>query len=280
MAVGIELAAVLFGLGSAVIWGTGDFLGGLAARRASVLGVLIVAETSGLVLLLLAGLALGEPIPKLDGLGWAAAAGLSGTLGLGALYSGLARGSASIVAPVSAVVGAVLPALYGALTFGLPPPLTLLGFAVAIPAIGMASMSAEQTGDTTALWLAIVAGLGFGGFFILIHQAGQTTTFFPLVISRGVSVAVLVVIALVRGVSLPSRAALPTALASGFFDAGGNVLFLFSTQLGRLDVATILASLYPVSTVILSRIVLGERTSRLQQFGVLAAIAAVLLIAL
>ncbi len=276
----LELGSILFGLSSGAVWGAGDFLGGLGARRASVLGVLIVAELSGLMLLVLSLFWFREPLPTLPQLGWSIAGGLSGTLGLGVLYRGLAVGRASIVAPVSAVVGAALPALFTAVTVGLPDPLTLVGLVVALVAIGLASQSVSQGSSSRALWFGFGAGLGFGAFFILIDAAGAEATLFPLLISRGVSIPVLLLAARVVGARLPDRAVLPVVVASGLLDVGGNVLFLLSSQFGRLDVATILASLYPASTVILSRLVLGERTTRVQQLGVLAALIAIVLIAL
>ncbi len=276
----LELGSILFGLSSGAVWGAGDFLGGLGARRASVLGVLIVAELSGLMLLVLSLFWFREPLPTLPQLGWSIAGGLSGTLGLGVLYRGLAVGRASIVAPVSAVVGAALPALFTAVTVGLPDPLTLVGLVVALVAIGLASQSVSQGSSSPALWFGFGAGLGFGAFFILIDAAGAEATLFPLLISRGVSIPVLLLAARVVGARLPDRAVLPVVVASGLLDVGGNVLFLLSSQFGRLDVATILASLYPASTVILSRLVLGERTTRIQQLGVLAALIAIVLIAL
>lgn len=275
------LAAILFGLSSALVWGAGDFCGGLASRRVSVLSVLLLAELSGLVLLIVFALALNEPIPTSAAIGWGTAAGLCGTLGLGALYRGLAAGRASIVAPVSAVVSAAIPVIYSAVTVGLPEPVQLIGFALALVAIVLASQASREEGGSTALHYAFIAGIGFGAFFILIHQAGgEGSTFFPLAIARGISIPVLIAACLIRGVPLPPKSVVPIILSSGVLDAGGNVLFLISSVLGRLDVATILSSLYPASTVILSRIILREDISRLQQLGVVLALAATVLITL
>lgn len=276
-----QFASLFFGLSSALIWGAGDFCGGLASRRASVLGVLILAELSGLGLLIVAAFVFQEAFPAPLTALWGIAAGLSGTVGLGALYRGLATGRASIVAPVSAVVGAAIPALFSAFTIGLPDFLKLVGFALALAAIVLASQSSHEGGGENALHYAFVAGLGFGAFFIFIDQAGgEGSTFFPLAIARGFSIPVLLLVSFARGVSMPARAALPIIFLSGILDAGGNVLFLLSSTLGRLDVATILSSLYPASTVILSRIILHEKISRVQQLGVVLALVAIVLIAL
>lgn len=276
-----QLATVVFGISSALIWGAGDFCGGLASRRASVVGVLIVAELSGLVLLILFGVVFGEPVPAATSLAWGIAAGLTGTIGLGALYRGLATGKASIVAPVSAVVSSILPVIFAALTINLPTPIQLVGFALALAAIILASQSASESGSSSALGYAFVAGLGFGAFFILINQAGgEGSTFFPLAIARAISIPLLIIVMYSRGGSLPARGVIPITVLSGVLDASGNVFFLLASTVGRLDVATILSSLYPASTVILSRIILKEQITRLQQIGVVLALAAIVLIAL
>ncbi len=275
-----EFGSVLFGLASALIWGAGDFCGGLASRRASVLSVLMLAELSGLVLLLVFAIVFRETFPTIIAIAWGIAAGLSGTLGLGALYRGLAAGRASIVAPVSAVVASIIPAIFSAFTIGLPEPLKIVGFILAFAAIVLASQSQSTEGGNSALPYAFLAGLAFGAFFIFINLAGgEASTFYPLAIARGISIPLLLVVSLARKVSLPTQNVLPIIILSGILDAGGNVFFLLSSTLGRLDVATILSSLYPASTVILSRFVLHEKISRVQQLGVVLALMAIVLIA-
>lgn len=276
-----QLGVVVFGLSSALVWGAGDFCGGLGTRRASVLSVLLFAELSGLIMLVAFGFLFRETVPSLTVIGWGIVAGLSGTVGLGALYRGLATGRASIVAPVSAVVSSALPAIFSAFTIGLPDTLKLVGFGLALAAIVLASQANNEDKGGSALQYGLLAGLGFGTFFIFVHQAGtEGSTFFPLAIARGISIPVVLVLGLMRGVSLPQRSVLPIILLSGILDALGNVFFLLASTVGRLDVATILSSLYPASTVILSRFILQEKVSRLQQFGVALALVAIVLIAL
>ncbi len=274
------LISIIFGLSSALVWGAGDFLGGLGSRRSSVLGALFVSESAGLVLLIVCGVLFGESIPALDKIGWGIAAGLAGTLGLGSLYMGLASGRASIVAPMSAVIAALIPATYSLLLNGAPETSKQIGFALAIGAIVLVSYSNQGVGELRSIGLALLAGMGFGLYFIFIALSGDESTFFPLVFARGISVPLVLVLILWRKPAMPTRAVMPTLIASGLFDVGGNIFFLLATQFGRLDVATILSSLYPASTVVLSRIVLGERTTRLQQLGVVAALFAIVLIAL
>lgn len=277
----IQLASALLGLSSALVWGAGDFCGGLGARRASVLSVLILAEASGFVLLMVAAFVFREPAPTLSLIGWAVLAGLTGTIGLGALYRGLATGRAGIVAPVSAVVGAAIPALYSVITVGLPKHVQLVGFVIAALAVILASQSEEDEKGASAFRFGILSGLGFGGFFLFIHLSGaEGSTFLPLAIARFIVIPIVLVIGIVRRASIPPTTILPIIILSGILDAGGNVLFLLASTLGRLDVATILSSLYPASTVILSRVILHEKISRLQQLGVILALLAIVLIAL
>jgi drug/metabolite transporter (DMT)-like permease len=244
-----------------------------------VLGALLVGETSGWILLLVCALLFHEPFPTPEQIFWGCAAGLAGTIGLGALYAGLSSGRASIVAPTSAVLAALMPAIYSALTVGMPETTKQIGFIAAIAAIILVSYSNQGVGELRTLAYGIIAGLGFGAFFILIAQSGQGSTFFPLVFSRGISIPLVLALMLWRKSAMPPKSVLPILVSSGIFDVGGNIFFLLSSQLGRLDVATILASLYPAATVILSRIVLKEHTTRSQQFGVVAAVAAIVLIA-
>jgi drug/metabolite transporter (DMT)-like permease len=270
----------LLGLLSAIVWGAGDFCGGLASRRAALLSVLIVAEFTGFFLLVVAAFLVNETFLVRVAFGYSVAAGLSGTIGLGCLYRGLAIGRASIVAPVSAVIGAAIPALFTAYMQGLPGPLKVAGFVLALAAIVLASQSSHKAKSQNALPFGLLAGVGFGGFFILIDQAsGQHSTFFPLAIARGFPIPIMFLICFVRKLPVvPSLPAVPLVVFTGILDAAGTVFFLLSSTFGRLDVATILSSLYPASTVILSRLVLREQISVLQKLGVVLALAAILLI--
>lgn len=276
----VQFLTVALGLAAAIVWGGGDFCGGQATRRASVFSVLIVAEISGLIMLIGLAIAQGEPLPSLLTLKWSLAAGLTGAIGLAALYQALSIGQAGVVAPVSAVLAAAIPALYGALTEGLPDALHLIGFALALVAVWMVAQSGEAKEGLRGLGLAFVAGCGFGFFFILIHYASTTTTFGPLAIARATAIPLVLGTAIYRRATWkPTRAMLPIALLCGLLDAGGNALFVLAAQTGRLDVAAILSSLYPASTVILAWALLGERTTWVQKTGIIAALGAIALIA-
>jgi len=276
----VQLTTVILGLLTAVLWGGGDFCGGLATRKASVITVLLLAETSGLLLLITLGLAWHEPWPTAHTVGWSMAAGFSGVLGLAALYQALAVGKAGVVAPISAILAAALPVLFTVLTTGLPAPLQLFGFGLAFVAVWLVAQSDESGGTIAGLRLALLAGCGFGGFYILINQAGNESTFWPVAVARLVALVPLLGIAFYRRLSVrPTRSIIVIAGLSGLLDAGANATFVLASQSGRLDVAAILSSLYPATTVLLSWLLLGERITWVQRTGVLAALAAIALIA-
>jgi drug/metabolite transporter (DMT)-like permease len=275
---GGELAAVVFGLASALSWGAGDFSGGLVSKRAPVFGVMLLGHAAGLVLLLGLALLWYEPLPPVADLGWGFAAGFSGAIGIAALYRALAVGRMGLVAPVSAVLSAALPVLYVALVEGLPGALKLAGFGLAIVGGWLIAGTGGEAGGRAGLGLALLAGGGFGGFFILIHRAGETAIFWPLAAARLASL-LFVVAVLLRRPQDTARRTLPLALLSGVLDVGGNAFFVLAGQAGRLDVAAILASMYPATTVLLAGLLLGERVTRAQATGIAVVLAAIALIA-
>jgi drug/metabolite transporter (DMT)-like permease len=277
---GAELAAVVFGLASALSWGAGDFSGGLAAKRAPVFGVLAIGHAVGLLLLIGLALLWREPLPAVADLGWGLAAGLAGAVGLASLYRALAIGQMGIVAPLSAVLTAALPALFGALTEGLPGALKLVGFVLALVGIWLVAGTGVSADARDGRGLAVLAGCAFGLFFILMHRAGESAVFWPLVAARMASLGLVLAIALARHQLLrPDRRLLIPVLLSGALDVAGNAFFVLASQVGRLDVAAILASLYPASTVLLAALLLGERVQRVQAVGILAVLVAIALIA-
>lgn len=275
-----DLAAPLLGLVSALSWGGGDFCGGLASRRAPLLGVLVLGFGSGLAAVAATALLRGEPAPPAAALGWASVAGAAGTVGLGALYRGLAVGRMAVVAPVSAVLSAAVPVAWGALAEGIPPGAKLLGFALALVGIWLVARSGPGGADREGLALALVAGLGFGGFLVLMHAGARGGTFWPLAAARTTSLLLVLGATLARRRPwAPAPAALPLVLLSGLLDAGGNAFFVLASQAGRLDVAAVLSSMYPAATVLLAATLLRERVSRPQAAGLAALLAAIALIA-
>jgi drug/metabolite transporter (DMT)-like permease len=168
-------------------WGAGDFFGGLATKRAHPFTVVHVAEWVGAVVLVALALLFGEALPAGTTLLWAAGAGLVGAVGLLTLYTALAAGHMGIVAALSAVVAALVPIIFSALTEGLPTPLQLLGFGVGLVAIWLLTSSHDRTVQPRELWLAVAAGLGFGFYFVLIDRTvGDSGVFWNLAFARSV----------------------------------------------------------------------------------------------
>ena len=275
---------MLSALLSAAVWGSGDFSGGLASRRGNQYQVLVVVTFSGAVLLTALTLLLREPLPT----GWplflAAAAGLAGGIGIVCLYRGLSIDRAATVAPVAAVVTGAVPVLYGSLSQGLPGPLQLAGFALALVGIFLVSRSPEGEGAKDGnlrqgLVLAVCAGLGFGGFFVLLPATAPGQLFAPLLIARLASlVMALLLLGIVRQ-PLPRVTAHPIAILAGILDSGGNLFYALAKQYTRLDIAAVLSSFYPAATVLLAWIILKERVARVQWAGAACCLAAVALIA-
>ncbi len=278
---GSSLAAVVLGLASAASWGAGDFTGGLASKRSSVFGVVVVGQSAGVALLAATALLLREPWPAASAVACAVAGGAAGGAGLAALYRGLAVGRMAIVAPVSAVLSAAIPVVWSALDEGLPPAPKLAGFALALAGIWLVARAGPAGRGAQGLGLALGAGCGFGAFLVLLHAASQGGgTFWPLAAARGTTLALALAAALAsRRARLPAWSAAPLALLSGILDACGNGFFVLAIRAGRLDVAAVLSSMYPATTVLLAAGLLRERVSRPQGAGIVAVLGAISLIA-
>ncbi len=278
------MLAVFYGLLSALGWGAADFTGGLASRKAKPYQVLFLAEAAGLVPLLILTLVLREPLPGLSVWLWSASASIVGTVGLLFLYRALAEGNMTIAAPVSALLAAVVPVVVGGLTEGIAGPLTLLGFLLALLSIWIISQNGETRDirlNLQTLRLPFAAGLFFGFYFVMIHQATREAFFWPLVSARLAGTLVMSIYALaMRGPVLPARSLWPLVALGGVLDVTGNVFYVLASRLGRLDVAAVLGSLYPASTVLLAWVLLRERLTRLQWIGVLLALASIILLTL
>jgi len=210
-----------------------------------------------------------------------AAAGLAGAIGVLALYTGLAVGRMSVVAPISGMVGAAIPVVVGSVLEGIPGPTVLIGFAMAIAAVVLVSRSGgDREAGRGGLGHAAAAGAGLGIFAVLIAQVGDDLVAGPLVVVRVVAAAVMV--AVIVGARRPWRIARPlwpTIVFLGILDAIGNLCFIASIQAYRLDVAAALSSLYPIVTVVLAAIVLRERIVGGHAIGIGLAAFAIVLIA-
>ena len=227
------------------------------------------------------------PVDMLYGAG----AGLFGMVGLLALYKGLASGRMSVFAPLAAIVSLAPPAGVALVMDGVPPLTTSIGFLLAVPAVWLLSSTGSKVERLARaeLLLALVAGLGFGFFFILIDRVSTGAVFWPLVCARIAAILALSTVLLVgrkRSTEpAPDRAPTPRAVwlaiaLSGAFDAGGNAFFTLAAQEGRLDVAAVLSSLYPAMTALLAWGLLKERLAKPQWVGMGAALVALVLIAL
>jgi len=273
---------IIFGLASALVWGTGDFVGGVAARRSTQFKVVALSAVAGLSFLIPAALLAGESFPSGRTIAWSLAAGLSGAVGIAALYQGLSTGAAAVVAPTSAVVGAALPVIAGSLLQSLPTPTDLAGIVVGLAGIWLVSSLGQEAhpASRAGISLGILAGAGFGGFFVLIAQVDTDVLFAPLVFVKLPALVFGVVIVLLQRQRLPSLRANPLAFLSGLLDTGGNLLFMLAARASSLAVAAVLSSMYPAATVALSVLLLHEKVNRWQMAGVALCVTAVALISL
>jgi drug/metabolite transporter (DMT)-like permease len=277
------LLSVIYGLISAIGWGAADFTGGLASRRSNPYQVLLLAEVAGIFPLLLAALLTREPVPGLATWLWAAAASALGTFGLLLLYRGLAEGSMTIAAPVSALLAAVVPVVVAFITEGLPSQLTIFGFVLALSSIWIISQNGDNRDirlNLRTLQLPLLSGLFFGFYFVLIHQATRQGLFWPLVAARMAGTLIMAAYALVkRGPFLPARGVRPLVILGGVLDVSGNLFYVLASHAGRMDVAAVLGSLYPASTALLAALVLKEKISPLQFVGIFLALVAIAILA-
>jgi drug/metabolite transporter (DMT)-like permease len=275
------VATVVFGLSASLCWGSGDFCGGLASRRANVVGVVAGDYMVGFVLLVLLALLWREPHPSPEDLLWGGLAGVAGVLGLLAFYSALATGQMGIAAPVSAVMTAALPVLFSVFSAGLPGLRQLAGFLLALLAIGLISRPGRASGPPKGIGLAVLAGCGFGCFFILLSRVSPGHTFWPLAAARFTSLVLMLAVMRLRWRRqpiLPAKNVVPLVVFAGVLDAVGNAFFVLAAHSGRLDVAAVLSSFYPAATALLAAVVLRERVTRLQGAGILLVLLAVPLI--
>lgn len=280
--IGSEMVAITCGLGCAVTWGAADFSGGFATRKTDVLTVLLISQLFGVTLLACLAVVFREPVPAAGVLVIGAAAGLCGAFGIVALYRGLAGGCMGIVAPVSAVVTALLPVLAALLIETNPPEKTqAIGFGLGFFAVWLMSGSASGEGfRITGLALPVAAGTGFGLFFILISLAGSDAVLWPLISARATTITLAALVFFGRRKPcMPEAGHLPAIALAGIFDTAGNAFFILAAQAGRLDISAVLGAFYPAATIGLAWALLGERLGRRQWMGVIAALSALRLIA-
>jgi drug/metabolite transporter (DMT)-like permease len=273
---------VLAGL-SSLVFGVADFAGGLATRRAPAITVVWNAQLIGLASIAAVAPMMGSNDVGVTALAWGAGAGAAGAIGLVLLYHALATTRISVAAPVAAVVGTVLPVLFGVLIGERPAPIAWLGMLLAVPAVlALSSAPSTDAGPAgRAAWLGALAGAAFALFGILVSRSGSDSGMWPLVAARTASVVLLGSVALAaRRPLLAPRATWGLVTVSALLDMAGNVLFLLAVRRELLSLVSVIMSLYPASTIALARIVLGERVVQRQWAGLVLAAAAVVLIAL
>jgi drug/metabolite transporter (DMT)-like permease len=276
-----EALALTYGLSSAVSWGAGDFSGGFVSRRSHVLTVVLYSQAIGAACLFLMAWLFAEKFPPVHHMLFGVLAGMVGVLGLIALYKGLAKGRMGIVAPLSALISAVIPIVFAFFNEGLPKNTQIIGFGVALLAVWLlAYTKSDSKIRINELYLPLLAGLGFGLFFIFLDRATDQTVLWPLVATRFGSIPLVLVLYLTnRKAQLPTKGQFPFILLAGIFDVMGNTFFGLATHLGRLDISAILASLYPAATVLLAWLILKEKLQLQQWTGVFTALLALSLIA-
>ena len=286
---------VLLGLTAAVLYGSGDFLGGMATRRAHVLTVLTLVESAG-VIVALAAAVISSDSASLAGLAWGLSAGLVGGFGLIIFYTGLAAGPMSVVAPVSGLVSTVLPVAVALAEGERPGVGVYAGALLCLVAIVLASSAGDTAGDTRsgsgpaprparlgrAIAYGTASGVSFGLFFLLIRNAGQSGELWPVAAGRIGELAIILAAAavlrpgLLRGVG----GGIPLAAAgAGAIDVIANICYVAATRTGAFGLAVVLASLYPGVTVLLARVVLGERLRWIQRVGLALAAVGIVLVA-
>ncbi len=277
--------AIALGLTSAFAWGAADFTGGLASRKTGAYRTVFYAEMLGLTAILIVSIVVWQPMPSLSVWLTAMAAGALGTSGLLLLYHSMTKGLMSIATPVSALLAALLPVILGSILEKPAGILAVLGFVFALVAVWLISQSEggvkDILGHISDLRLPLLAGIGFGLYFVLMHSATRHATLWPMVASRTGGVMILIFyMLLTRQPWIPTRDSYTMIALNGVLDIGGNFFFVLAGQVGRLDVASVLSSLYPGSTLILASVFLHERLSRTQWIGIACAFIAIILFTL
>jgi len=272
---------VLFGLGSAVAWGTGDFAGGVAARRAGAMAVAGGAQLAGFLLLVAAALILRPAAPSGSTLILGALGGVAGGIGLAALYRGLTLGAMGLVSAVSSIGGVLVPLAVSVLVWGADlGPLQLVGIGCALAAVAAASGATTQGVNREAVILGVVAALGFGLWFVFLDRAAERDQLWALVAARGSASVLVGGMALRRIDRAGLRAVAPLVAATGALDIAANALVVLSFASISVGISAALSCTYPLVTMLLARALLREALPRLALAAVALAVAGVVLISL
>lgn len=276
--------AILLALGSALVYGLGDYCGGRASRTNPSTIVTLLGQAASLVFVVVAVLVAGTSVPGVADLVWGGIAGAAGVVALVMFYWALGHGAMTVVAPTTAVVGAVVPVIAGLVQGERPHAVALVGIVAAIACVALVSGLGEadpqerRATPPRVLVAALLAGIGFGSLFVLLSHTSDDSGLWPLVAARVVSVPILVVlVAATRARPGGDRRILGLAVLAGLLDMTANVLYLGAVRRGLLSIVAVISSLYPASTVAMAFAIDRERVTRSQAIGLgLAAVALVL----
>ena len=280
MPISTEYLPAAYALSAVGVWGASDFLGGVGARRANAFLFTAIVHVSGMTLMGGLTLFVHAPFPGNASLRWALLAGSVGGIALALFYRALASGKMGLTAPVAAVLGAGIPNIVTAFAQGFPGYRHMSGFVLAGIGVWLISRTEDGAGRPEGLGMAVLAGIGFAGFYLCITQAGNASALWIALNSRTASFVVTSAFVLFgRHIRAVPTSVLAIAILTGCLDITGSAVFIRAAQTGRLDEAVVLSSLYPAVTVLLARIFLHEHFSRARTVGMLAALLAVPMVA-
>jgi len=278
-----QFAPAAYSVVAVFLWGASDFSGGVASRRANAFVLTAFSHLCAFGLMTAVAAGLGGPFPNHSSIAWALLAGALGGFSLAIFYGALAAGQMGLTAPIAALMGAAIPTMVDIALQGAPSRWSIAGFGLAIFAIWLITRPEPQgendsTGHPTGVATAALAGVGFAGFYLCIHQASGSPATIAAISRIGSFTATAIAVAVMRPSLAMDRRSAGLGMIAGFFDVTASALFIYANQHGRLDEAVVITSLYPAVTVLLARLFLKEHFSRWKFIGLLAALAAVPLI--
>jgi drug/metabolite transporter (DMT)-like permease len=292
----IQFAPAVYSVTAVFLWGASDFAGGYGSRRANAFVLTAFSHVCAFGLMLAIALGQHGVFPSRASIAWALVAGASGGFSLAIFYRALASGKMGLTAPIAALVGAAIPTLVDVALEGAPSRWTIAGFVLAILAIWLItrpepsdqpepldqpklSDQNDSSGRPAGVTMAALAGVGFAGFYLCIHQASGSPVWIAAISRIASFTATAIAVVVTRAPLTLDRPRVALGMFAGFLDISASALFIFANQHGRLDEAVVITSLYPAVTVLLARLVLKEHFSRWKFVGLLAALAAVPMIA-
>jgi drug/metabolite transporter (DMT)-like permease len=286
-----QFAPAAYSVTAVFLWGASDFAGGYGARRANAFVLTAFSHVCAFGLMFAIALGQHGAFPSRASIVWAVIAGASGGFSLALFYRALASGQMGLTAPVAALVGAAIPTMVDIALEGAPSRWTIAGFVLAVVAIWLITRPEPSNGDIddkdkkesagrpAGVGMAALAGVGFAGFYLCIHQATGSPVWIAALSRIGSFTATAIAVVATRAPLGLDRPRVALGMVAGFLDITASALFIFASQHGRLDEAVLITSLYPAVTVVLARFVLKEHFSRWKVVGLLAALAAVPMLA-